>query len=87
MLLKLQTNVHESSLPIPCWSNGHEYDQAFDLEEVGAQGSQEFVRSYLIPRFFLTDHPPEFQGKNGTWEVKIKRFFARSFYTGYNTQL
>ena len=37
---------------------------AFDQEEVGAQGSHEFVRSFLIPRFFLTDHPPEFQGKS-----------------------
>ena len=36
---------------------------AFDQEEVGAQGSHEFVRSFLIPRFFLTDHPPEFQGQ------------------------
>ena len=36
---------------------------AFDKEEVGSQGSHEFVRSFLIPRFFLTDQPPEFQGK------------------------
>lgn len=52
---------------------------AFDLEEVGAQGSHEFVRSYLIPRFFLTDHPPEFQGKNGTWEVIIRDFLPGAF--------
>ena len=36
---------------------------AFDQEEVGAQGSHEFVRSFLIPRFFLTDNPPEFLGQ------------------------
>ena len=36
----------------------------FDQEEVGSQGSHEFVRSYLVPRFFLTDQPPEFQGNS-----------------------
>ena len=35
---------------------------AFDKEEVGSQGSHEFIRSYLVPRFFKGDKWPEFQG-------------------------
>jgi len=35
---------------------------AFDKEEVGSQGSHEFVRSYLVPRFFKGKKWPEFQG-------------------------
>ena len=35
---------------------------AFDKEEVGSQGSHEFVRSYLVPEFFQGDVWPEFQG-------------------------
>ena len=35
---------------------------AFDKEEVGSQGSHEFVRGYLIPEFFKDDKWPEFQG-------------------------
>jgi len=35
---------------------------AFDKEEVGSQGSHEFVRSYLVPRFFKGSEWPEFQG-------------------------
>ena len=36
---------------------------AFDKEEVGSQGSHEFVRSFLVPRFFSGKQQPEFQGK------------------------
>jgi len=35
---------------------------AFDKEEVGSQGSHEFIRSYLVPQFFKGSHWPEFQG-------------------------
>ena len=35
---------------------------AFDKEEVGSQGSHEFVRSFLVPRFFSGKQQPEFQG-------------------------
>ena len=35
---------------------------AFDKEEVGSQGSHEFVRSFLVPRFFTGKKWPEFQG-------------------------
>ena len=35
---------------------------AFDKEEVGSQGSHEFVRSFLLPRFFSDKQQPEFQG-------------------------
>ena len=35
---------------------------AFDKEEVGSQGSHEFVRSFLVPRFFSGNQQPEFQG-------------------------
>merc|ERR1711892_1292411 len=35
---------------------------AFDKEEVGSQGSHEFVRSYLVPEFFKGSEWPEFQG-------------------------
>lgn len=35
---------------------------AFDKEEVGSQGSHEFVRGYLVKEFFSGDHWPEFQG-------------------------
>lgn len=35
---------------------------AFDKEEVGSQGSHEFVRSYLVPKFFKGSEWPEFQG-------------------------
>ena len=35
---------------------------AFDKEEVGSQGSHEFVRGYLVKEFFNGDEWPEFQG-------------------------
>lgn len=35
---------------------------AFDKEEVGSQGSHEFIRSYLVPEFFKGSEWPEFQG-------------------------
>merc|ERR1719350_512641 len=35
---------------------------AFDKEEVGSQGSHEFVRSYPVPEFFKGSEWPEFQG-------------------------
>jgi len=35
---------------------------AFDKEEVGSQGSHEFVRSYLVPEFFSGEELPQFQG-------------------------
>ena len=35
---------------------------AFDKEEVGSQGSHEFVRSYLVPRFFKGQGSPRLQG-------------------------
>ena len=35
---------------------------AFDKEEVGSQGSHEFVRGYLVKEFFSGDQWPEFQG-------------------------
>ena len=35
---------------------------AFDKEEVGSQGSHEFVRSYLVPKYFKGKKWPEFQG-------------------------
>ena len=35
---------------------------AFDKEEVGSQGSHEFVRGYLVKEFFNGDVWPEFQG-------------------------
>ena len=53
---------------------------AFDQEEVGAQGSHEFVRSFLIPRFFLTDDPPEFQGQLEA--QKLKSFLMILFFQG-----
>jgi len=35
---------------------------AFDKEEVGSQGSHEFVREFLVPEFFKGEKWPEFQG-------------------------
>ena len=37
---------------------------AFDKEEVGSQGSHEFVRSFLVPRFFKGRGSPKFQGRH-----------------------
>ena len=55
----------------------------FDQEEVGSQGSHEFVRSFLIPRFFLADHPPQFQGKKLNSKINFYFFFVQelSYWT------
>ena len=37
------------------------YFVAFDKEEVGSQGSHEFVRSFLVPTVFAGSDWPEFQ--------------------------